>query len=300
MEVIKLQKPFLKWVGGKSQIITSIISRLPSRMNNYHELFLGGGSVLLAVLSLHRENKIKIYKKIYAYDINRDLINVYKNIKNNKDILFGIINYYMDEFRKLDGKIIIRNPLSLLDATTSKESYYYWLRKRYNTINKNSVECSALFMILNKLCFRGLYRQGPNGFNVAYGHYKKVPCIISEQNLHKISDLIRNVEFIHLGFEESIRKVKPGDYVYLDPPYVPRPGANGFVRYVKSGFGLERHKQLFRKIKNLKNIKFTMSNSRTNLVLESFKNYNIISIWASRKINSKNPGSKAREVIIYN
>ncbi len=297
---MNFQKPFLKWVGGKTQIINDIVSRIPSDMNNYHEIFLGGGSVLLAVLELEKLKKIKIKNKIYAYDINKDLINVYKNIKYNKDLLFGIINYYINEFKKIKGDIINRKPVNLQEAKTSRESYYYWLRKRYNTIDKYSVECSALFMIINKLCFRGLYREGPNGFNVAYGHYKKLPCIITKNNLDKISKLIQKVEFINMGFEQSIKKVLPGDYVYLDPPYVPLPGSKGFVKYVKKGFNKEKHELLFTEIKNLNNIKFTMSNAKTDLVIDNFKNYHIIKIWAKRKINSKNPGSKAREVIIYN
>ncbi len=240
MTTILYQKPFLKWVGGKTQIINHIVSRLPSTMNNYHEIFLGGGSVLLAVLTLVKLKKIKIKNKIYAYDINKDLINVYKNIKYNKDLLFGIINYYINEFKKIKGDIINRKPVNLQESKTSRESYYYWLRKRYNTMNKNTVECSALFMIINKLCFRGLYREGPNGYNVAYGHYKKIPCIISKNNLDKISKLIQRVVFIHSGFQQSIKKVNPGDYVYFDPPYAPRPGSKGFVKYVKKGFNKEK------------------------------------------------------------
>ena len=88
MTECKIQKPFLKWVGGKTQIIQKIISKIPNEMNNYHELFLGGGSVLFAVLSLQKQNKIKIKKKIYAYDVNEKLINVYKHIQNYKDELF--------------------------------------------------------------------------------------------------------------------------------------------------------------------------------------------------------------------
>ena len=94
MSESKIQKPFLKWVGGKSQIINDIISKIPKEMNNYHELFLGGGSVLLAVLSLQKQNKIIIKNKIYAYDINSELINLYKHIQSNKDELFKFINLY--------------------------------------------------------------------------------------------------------------------------------------------------------------------------------------------------------------
>lgn len=142
-------------------------------MNNYHELFLGGGSVLLAILSLRQQNRIVIYGGVYAYDVNNDLINVYRNIQSNKDELYNLINFYMEEYDGIDGEIINRTPKTIEEAKTSKESYYYWLRHIYNKIDKNTVECSALFMILNKTCFRGMYREGPNGYNVSYGHYKK-------------------------------------------------------------------------------------------------------------------------------
>jgi DNA adenine methylase len=296
---LKLQKPFLKWVGGKTQIINDIISKIPNQMNNYHELFLGGGSVLLAVLSLQKQNKIVIKNKIYAYDINSVLINVYKNIQNHKEELYKFINLYIKEYDSIKGTIINRKPTSIEEAKTSKESYYYWIRNKYNNIEKTTIECSALFMFINKTCFRGMYREGPNGYNVPYGHYKKTPTIISETDLNYINDLIKNVEFKHISFTDSIKNVKEGDFVYLDPPYAPE-NANSFVGYVAGGFNLEMHKLLFSEIKKLGNIKFIMSNANVELVTDNFKEYNCDNIIARRAINSKKPGSTTTEVIIYN
>jgi len=295
----KLQKPFLKWVGGKTQIINDIISKIPEEMNNYHELFLGGGSVLLAVLSLQKQNKILIRNKIYAYDINDDLINVYKNIQSNKEELYDMINLYINEYDSIEGDIIIRNASSIEEARTSKESYYYWVRNKYNNIDKSSIECSALFMFINKTCFRGMYREGPNGYNVPYGHYKKTPVIISEMDLNYISDLIKDVEFENCSFTESIKNIKDGDFVYLDPPYAPE-SSKSFVGYVADGFDLETHIMLFDEIKKLENIKFVMSNSNVDLVTDIFKEYNCDSVVARRAINSKKPGSTTTELIIYN
>ena len=295
----KIQKPFLKWLGGKTQIINNIISKIPKEMNNYHELFLGGGSVLLAVLSLQKQNKIVIKNKIYAYDINGVLMNVYKHIQNNKDELYKFINLYIKEYDNIKGTIVNRKPVSIEEAKTSKESYYYWIRKKYNNIDKNTIECSALFMFINKTCFRGMYREGPNGYNVPYGHYKKTPTIISEADLNYISDLIKDVEFKHSGFSDSIKNVKEGDFVYLDPPYAPK-NANSFVGYVAGGFNLETHKLLFSEIKKLGKIKFVMSNAKVELVTDNFKEYNCEDIIARRAINSKKPGSTTTEVIIYN
>lgn len=294
-----LQKPFLKWVGGKTQIIQSIISKIPKEMSNYHELFLGGGSVLLAVLSLEKANKIVIKNKIYAYDINGVLINVYKHLQNNKDELYRFIEYYIKEYDGIKGKLVNRKAQSIEEAKTSKESYYYWIRKKYNNIDKNTIESSALFMFINKTCFRGMYREGPNGYNVPYGHYKKTPTIITEANLNYISDLIKNVEFIHSDFTSSIKNVKGGDFVYLDPPYAPQ-NSKSFVGYVAGGFDLEKHKTLFSEIKKLGETKFVMSNAKVELVTENFKGYECEDIVARRAINSKNPGATTTEVIIYN
>ena len=294
-----IQKPFLKWVGGKTQIINEIISKIPNKINNYHELFLGGGSVLLAVLSLEKQNKVIIKNKIYAYDINKDLINVYKNIQSNKEELYKFIDLYITEYDSIRGNIINRKPETIDEAKTSKESYYYWIRNKYNNIDKDSIECSALFMFINKTCFRGMYREGPNGYNVPYGHYKTTPTIITLSDLNYISDLIKNVEFKHSSFTESIKDIKSNDFVYLDPPYAPE-NSKSFVKYVENGFNLDMHKLLFNEIKKLKNVKFVMSNSKVDLVIDNFKEYNCEDITARRAINSKKPGSTTTEVIIYN
>jgi len=293
-----IQKPFLKWVGGKTQIIHDIIQKIPTEFNNYHELFLGGGSVLFAVLSLQRQGKITIKNKLYAYDINESLINVYKHVQSNKDELFEFITFYINEYDSITGDIINRKPASIEDAKTSKESYYYWIRNKFNNIDKQSIESSALFMFINKTCFRGMYREGPNGFNVPYGHYKKTPTIITEHDLTFISDLIKDVEFIQSDFSSSFQNLNTGDFVYLDPPYAPE-NDKSFVGYVADGFNLDMHTKLFDEITKMNDIHFVMSNAKVDLVTDYFKDYNCVDITARRAINSKNPGSTTTEVIIY-
>lgn len=293
-----IQKPFLKWVGGKTQIIHDIIQKIPTEFNNYHELFLGGGSVLFAVLSLQRQGKITIKNKLYAYDINESLINVYKHVQSNKDELFEFITFYINEYDSITGVIINRKPTSIEDAKTSKESYYYWIRNKFNNIDKQSIESSALFMFINKTCFRGMYREGPNGFNVPYGHYKKTPTIITEHDLTFISDLIKDVEFIQSDFSSSFQNLNKGDFVYLDPPYAPE-NDKSFVGYVADGFNLDMHTKLFDEITKMNDIHFVMSNAKVDLVTDYFKDYNCVDITARRAINSKNPGSTTTEVIIY-
>lgn len=294
-------KPFLKWVGGKTQIIDNIMDNFPKEMNNYHELFLGGGSVLFALLSLERENKLKINGKVYAYDLNGSLINVYKHIQNNKDELLDYIERYRDEYNSIKGELVNRKSKTREEGLTSQESYYYWIRHKYNTIDKTSIEYSALFMFLNKTNYRGVYREGPNGFNVPFGHYKKTPKIITKKDLDIISDLIKDVEFRQCDFSESMKNIREGDFVYLDPPYAPIKD-DSFVGYTKDGFGLENHNKLFREVRSLneKKVKFVMSNAKVELVTDNFKDYQIDDIEARRAIHCKEPGSKTMEVIIHN
>ena len=271
-------KPFIKWVGGKTQILKETLSHFPNTIENYHEPFVGGGSVLLNVLS-----KNIVQDKIYASDTNYSLIQLYKHVQNNFEELY------------IELKKIYKNYENNIEEK-EKEKYYYSMRQLFNTCDKNSIEHSALFMFLNKTCFRGLYREGPNGFNVPYGHYKKVN-IIDKDELEKISELIKNVNFECLDFRESLKKVGSQDFVYLDPPYAPET-KNSFVGYTKGGFKLEDHNELFKTIKENIPI-FVMSNSNVELVNESFQGYDKKVIIAKRSINSKNPESKTEEVIVY-
>jgi len=292
-------KPILKWVGGKTQIIDNVISEFPNEINNYHELFIGGGSVLFALLQSINENKIKLTGKIYAYDINETLINLYKNVQSKSDEIIKEITPIINTYSSLEGKEIIRNPDSLEEAITSKESYYYWLRKQYNNLsreNKNKPIGTAYFIFLNKTCFRGVYRESPkSGFNVPYGHYKN-PEILNNEHLEIISKLIKDVNFIHSSFEDSFKRINKDDFIYLDPPYAPE-NDTSFVGYTSDGFDLEKHELLF---KLCKKYKFVMSNSDVELVRESFKQkkYKIKTILCKRSINSKKPDSKTNEVII--
>ena len=304
MSKTKLHTPFLKWVGGKNQIIDKIVSKIPNQMENYHELFLGGGSVLLAVLSLQKAGKITIKGNVYAYDLNKQLIQVYRHIQTKKDDLFKWIENYKNEYSKcpdVEKGTANRNPKNITEAKTSKESYYYWMRKKFNKLTYKSIKNSALFIVINKICFRRVYREGPNGFNVPFGHPKKTPEIITKEKLDAISELIKDVIFIDASFEESIQNVIQNDFVYLDPPYAPE-NDKSFVGYTKDGFDIDMHKKLFKLTKELSNnqVKFAMSNAKVELITENFKEYKMEETKARRAINSKNPGASTIEVIIYN
>jgi len=298
-------KPFLKWVGGKTQIIDKISNNFPVEINNYREIFLGGGSVLLALLSCVKYGIIKINGNIYAYDLNEPLIYIYKNIQTHHSDLYDMLQTIIKEFGECGNGEINRKPTNITDAKIAKENYYYWIRSEYNKLcleDKKSILGSAMFIFLNKTCFRGIFRVGPNGFNVPYGNYKN-PEIINKEHLEEIHNLIQNVIFECCDFTTSLRNTEPNDFVYLDPPYAPEKDTS-FVGYTEKGFGIECHNNLFTLIHNLTeaNTKVMLSNADVPLVRDNFTNekYNISSILCKRSINSKNPGTKANEVIIRN
>jgi DNA adenine methylase len=298
-------KPILKWVGGKTQIIDKLMENFPKEMNNYHEVFLGGGSVLLAILGYMKEDLIKINGTIYVYDKNEVLIYVYKNIQSSPNELYDSLQKLISEFNSCNGVEIVRNPKTFEEAKTSKESFYYWVRNEYNKLSsedKKTISGSTMFIFLNKTCFRGLYRVGPNGFNVPYGHYKN-PEIINRVHLLQIHDLIKQVVFESCDFTASLQNVTEGDYVYLDPPYAPQKETS-FVGYTEGGFTIEQHNKLFDSIHNLtkKTIRVMMSNADVELVRQQFpiEKYQTQSILCKRSIHSKNPQTKAKEVIIKN
>jgi len=302
---IHIPKPILKWVGGKTQIIDKLIADFPVEINNYREAFLGGGSVLLTLLSYVRSGLIKMHGNVYAYDLNEALIYIYKNIQTHHNELYDVLVNIIKEFNECGNGEINRKPTNIEEAKFAKENYYYWIRSQYNILclnNKKSILCSAMFIFLNKTCFRGVFRMGPKGFNVPYGHNKN-PEIINKEHLEEIHNLIQNVIFECCDFNKSLRTVEENDFVYLDPPYAPETGTS-FVGYTENGFNIENHNNLFKLIHNLTetNKKIMLSNADVSLVRENFtsEKYNTLSILCKRSINSKNPEAKAKEVIIKN
>jgi DNA adenine methylase len=308
MDIKKVTKPILKWVGGKTQILNEILDKFPKNINNYHEIFLGGGSVLFGILSKIKKGDIKLYGTIFAYDVNEPLIHLYKNIQENHEQLYIELNTIINEFNicgKSDKKTLNRKPSNLDEAIKNEENYYYWTRQKYNSLSKkdkNTIIGSAYFIFLNKTCFRGVFRVGPNGFNVPFGNYKK-PEIINKTHLQEVAELIKDVVFTCSDFNESLSQdFNKDDFIYLDPPYVPE-NKTSFVKYTENGFNLDNHIELFNILNSFKkNVSFMMSNSDVKLVHDSFSNddYSIDILLCKRSINSKNPDSKTNEVIVKN
>lgn len=298
-----IPRPLLKWVGGKGQIIDKLLKNVPKKINNYHEIFVGGGSVLIMILWAREKGLITIEGSINVYDLNKALIGTYINMKGKKDKLFKETNKLETVFNSCKLDKGDRKPTTEEEALKSKESYYYWIRQQYNEQeDKLSVLSSAYFIFLNRTGFRGMYREGPNGYNIPYGNYKN-PKILDKDELKYISSLISDVNFIHSDFSESLNGIQDDDnFVYLDPPYAPE-NEKSFVGYTKDGFGIEQHELLFNLSKTVseKN-KIMMSNANVQLIRDNLSpeiyNYEVVS--CRRAINSKDPGARTEEVIITN
>ena len=264
-------KPVLKWVGGKTQIIDDVLSSFPEKFGTYHEPFVGGGSVLLAVVEKYPNHKC------VACDLNKNLINFYKQVQENPEDVVKFLEIFSKDF---------------------SDTKYYEIRKRYNDMKDElNPENAAMFLYLNKVGFRGLYRENKSGgFNVPYGHYKK-PTIYEKDKIMEMSEKIKNVKFFVKDFRQSLKDVKSNDFVYLDPPYAPE-NETSFVAYTGTGFEAEDHTALFEL--TLKLPKFVMSNARVEKVTRFFTRPGITidDITCRRAINSKNPGSTTTEVLL--
>ena len=318
-KAVAASKPLLKWVGGKMQIINDIIGSFPKEINNYHEPFIGGGSVLVSFLTKVRDGEIKLAGKVYASDLNANLISFYKNIQGRPEECIDELRKLCSEYGAIDGGgeggggggggggLANRGAKNIEEASTSKESYYYWTRARFNALSAEErvlPKAAAMLLFLNKTCFRGLYREGPNGFNVPFGNNKN-PAIIDEKNIRFVSVLIKDVTFTHCSFENNavLAGAVRGDFIYFDPPYAPETDTS-FVGYNKDGFGIENHRALFRICGEMtkKGVSILMSNADVKLVKDAFPMpvYTTRIISCRRAIHSKEPDSRTNEVLITN
>ena len=211
-----IAKPFLKWAGGKTQLITEIEKSLPYEITNkkftYVEPFVGSGAILFWML----DNFPKLEKAVIN-DINADLINTYRIIASKPKELISILQILQNEYHNLDGK------------EEEKKEYYYKKRELYNTRKEEQSGQAALFIFLNRTCFNGLYRVNKsNGYNVPMGSYKK-PTICDEQNILAVSDALQKVEILCGDYEATLKEASSNSFFYSNSVRRHQIGRNLFI-----------------------------------------------------------------------
>lgn len=278
-------KPFIKWAGGKGQLLNDIRSTYPKDLGKsikkYAEPFIGGGAVLFDVLSNYE------LEEIYISDVNYELVNTYRVVRDEVDKLIIKLQILQDEYMSLDDE--------------KRKVYYYNIRDRFNNIDikdttETNTEKAVLFIFLNKTCFNGLYRVNKKGlFNVPIGAYKN-PTICDKDNLKNVSSALKKVKIICGSYKECESFVDSNTFVYIDPPYRPLTETSSFNSYSKNVFDDNSQIALakFIEILSLKGAKIVASNSDPKNVDDKddffdnlYKKFKINRVYATRMINSK-------------
>ncbi len=290
-------KPFVKWVGGKSQLVNELEKMLPSDdekvLTKYVEPMVGGGALLFNVLSKFD------FEQIYISDTNAELINAYKVIQNDVDELVATLTEMQLLFLPMNEN--------------GRKYFYYTVRDKFNRLelnDANMIEKAALFIFLNKTCFNGLYRVNKKGqFNVPMGAYKS-PTICDESNLRNISKALQNVEIVCGDYSLSKHFIDSNTFVYIDPPYRPISETSGFTSYTTDAFDDNEQIRLAHFIDEINEMgaKMVLSNSDPQNVNSEdtffedlYKSYKIKKVEANRMINSKSHGrGKIKELLICN
>lgn len=268
-------RPFVKWVGGKTQLLNEIIRRIPkpNTIKTYHEPFLGGGAVFFALQP----------KKAILSDINPELVNAYEVVRDSVHSL-------------------IRD----LKKHTYSEKYFYKIRdidrapafKRWGNTRR-----ASRLIYLNKTCYNGLFRVNSKGqFNTPFGRYAK-PNFVDAENLRACSSALSRADILLSNFQTVVSRARSGDFVYFDPPYAPVSDTAYFTSYSKDGFGLEMQKELLEVCRALhsKKVRFMLSNSAVPFIRKLYSKFNIETVQASRAVNSRaEKRGKVDEVIVTN
>lgn len=276
-------KPFVKWAGGKTQLLKHISAILPkdivSKKFTYIEPFVGSGAMLFWMI-----NNVEHIDKIIINDLNADLINVYNVIKEFPRNLINYLFAYQQDYYDLEND------------ENKKNKYYYDKRNNFNKRNADLIEHAALFIFLNKTCFNGLYRvNSKNEFNVPIGKYKR-PLICDEQNIINISSKIQNIRIICGDFEETEIFINENTLIYFDPPYKPLNNTSNFNAYNDKIFNDNEQRRLEKYCEKIdrQGVKWILSNSdmkninhKNNYFDMLYGKFNIIRVPAKRSINSK-------------
>lgn len=273
-ELNVIPKPFVKWAGGKGQLLNDISKNIPEEFNDYYEPFVGGGAVFFFLYSKG------LIKKAYLSDLNEELINAYTVIKYK---VFDLI----EELKRSDFYV-------------NKKEQYYKIR---SWEPKDPVQRAARFIYLNKTAYNGLYRVNAQGkFNVPFGRYKN-PKILDARNLIAVHNALQVADIFVADFQEAVRNAKKMDFIYFDPPYQPISNTASFTQYTKGAFKKEDQIRLARVFKELdsRGCFVLLSNSDNYFIKALYNNYKIITVHARRAINSKPEGRKGvTELLIKN
>ncbi len=290
-------KPFIKWAGGKGQLLPTIRKFYPPKMgteiHKYCEPMVGAGAVLFDILNTYEMDEV------YICDTNAELMNAYTVVKDNPQKLIQLLSKYET------------NHLSYQED--DRKEYYYQQRERFNTemqkpTKRNSILRAALFIYLNKTCFNGLYRVNRKGlFNVPIGSYKK-PTICDTENIKKTSELLQGVTILTGDYHCIYEYVDKNTFIYFDPPYRPLTKTAEFTSYTPDNFNDDDQIKLGEFIKSLTTSKVMASNSdprnvdeEDNFFDDLYKGLNIYRVTANRAINSKGKGrGKVSELLITN
>jgi DNA adenine methylase len=276
MTTVKMN-PFVKWAGGKKQLLPRLMEHVPEHFDRYYEPFIGGGAFLLDL-----QPQIATIN-----DVNEQLLNVYIQLQTDVEALIAMINE--------------------LDAVECDKEHYMKMRERYNkkiASGELDTECAALMIWINKHCFNGLYRVNGKGlFNVPYNN-KATGSSIDEDNLRMIAHFLMTSDttILHGDFESACETVRSGDFVYFDSPYVPVSETANFTDYTKDGFSYEDHKRLASLFRELdkRGAMIMLSNHNVPLVHELYEGFQIEEISVRRAINSDASKRVGKEVIITN
>lgn len=290
-------KPFVKWAGGKSQLIPQLENLFPVNLSSMKELtyvepFVGGGAMLFHVLQ-----KYGNISKAVINDINGNLINAYMTVRDNPSGLVSQLKKMQDEYMGLK-------------TLNDKESCYLNRRNEYNHSECDSLRKAALFIFLNKTCFNGLHRVNrKGGFNVPFGKSMS-PKICDSETIFADSELLGKVEIMNGDFEKPFNAVGGNVFAYFDPPYRPLPKTNSFLAYTKVGFDENEQRRLSELCRKLdeRGVKWFLSNSDPHntdpedmFFDKLFSGFEVLRVSASRMINSKGSGrGKITEIAVRN
>ncbi len=268
-------QPFLKWAGGKRQLLSQIKPHIPKQFKRYFEPFVGGGALLFDLKP----------QRAVINDVNAEISNVYQVIRDDVDALIQDLEQHQN------------NP-----------DYFYALRaldRQPDFIHYSALKRASRVLYLNKTCFNGLYRVNQSGqFNVPFGRYKN-PNIVNADNLRHVSLFLRRhqVKILNEDFSHAVKGMRKEDFVYFDPPYDPLSDSASFTSYAAGDFGREQQRQLQQLCCRLdeRGCRFLLSNSATDFIKDLYQDFSISTVQAKRSINSNRKGrGQIAEVLVKN